>query len=217
MRTAQEIYAAYRIMSSLQLHQLRVAAVGKTICDRFSGVLDTRNVVLACLFHDMGNLIKSDLVTFPEFLEPEGYDYWKKVKDEFEAKYGKNEHHATIEIAGELALPKRAIELIDGVGFSKLETARDSDSYEQKIVEYADLRVGPYGILSMDDRIAESAKRYVGKHPDMPRSPERFAQLAEAAHEVERQLFSRTDIKPEDVNDKSTAALIEELRNYSIE
>ena len=109
-----------------------------------------------------------------------------------------------------------AVALIEGIGFSKLEGTRDSGSYERKIVEYADQRVGPYGILSLDERIEESAKRYAGKHPDIPRSAERFAELVAAAHELERQLFSHTDIKPEDITDTTTAPLIEELRNYSV-
>lgn len=216
MRTAQEIYAAYRIMPGLQLHQLRVTAVGKTLCDHCSDPLDVSSVVLACLFHDMGNIIKSDLKTFPGFSEPEGIEHWSRIKDEYLATYGTDEHHATIEIAGEIGLPQRAIALIEGTGFSKLETTRDSDSYERKIVEYADQRVGPYGILSLDERIEESAKRYASKHSDIPRSPERFAALVAAAHEVERQLFLRTDIKPEDITDASTASIIEELRNYPV-
>ena len=41
-------------MPGLQLHQLRVAAVGKLICEHLKKPVRTKDVVVACLFHDMG-------------------------------------------------------------------------------------------------------------------------------------------------------------------
>ena len=86
MRDVQEIYDAYRIMPSLQLHQLRVGAAGKLIAEHFSDSLDERSVVLACLFHDMGNIIKSDLVTFPDFVEPGGVRLLEAYKRRMDRK-----------------------------------------------------------------------------------------------------------------------------------
>ena len=198
------------------MHQLRVAAVGKLVCDNFREPVHERDVVLACLFHDTGNIIKSDLATFPEFLEPEGYAHWQEEKDNFVRKYGTDEHAATIAIARELALPQEVLAYIDGIGFSALHATRDSLSYEQKICEYADLRVGPYGILSLDERIAEAGVRYRGRHKDMPANEDAFSALARSAHEIESQIFSRTNIGPTDITDASAAPVIEELWDYPI-
>jgi 5'-deoxynucleotidase YfbR-like HD superfamily hydrolase len=57
-------------MRNLQLHQLRVAAVGQIICESIPDFDETEEVVTTCLLHDMGNIIKFDLNYFPEFLEP---------------------------------------------------------------------------------------------------------------------------------------------------
>lgn len=216
VRTAQEIYDEYRIMPSLQLHQLRVAAVAKTLCDDSTRNVDTHTVILACLFHDMGNIIKSDFVTFPDFLEPEGIAHWQMAKNDFVARYGKNEHAATYAIAREIGLPKNVLGLIKGFGFSKLEITRDSGSYELKVGEYGDLRVGPHGVLSMDARIGEASPRYVGKHPDMPRGTEEFERLVAAAHELEQQVFAEATIAPEDITEQSIQPLIAELRGYAV-
>lgn len=220
MRTARQIYEKYKIMPSLQMHQLRVAAAAKLICGNFNppagGTIDTNVVLLSCLFHDMGNIIKSDLVTFPDFLEPEGKAHWEKVKNDFLAKYGRDEHSATAAIAREIGLPENVRRLIEGFGFSKLEITRSSDSYELKISEYGDLRVGPYGVLSMDARIGEASPRYVGKHPDMPRSEETFAKLVAAAYDVEKQIFEHCSIKPIDINDETAPLLIKELSEYPV-
>jgi hypothetical protein len=215
-RRLTDIYEQYDIMPGLALHQLRVAAVGAMICDRFDGPIEKESVVRACLFHDMGNIIKSDLKTFPGFLGEKGYDYWSTKKDAFIARYGTNEHDATLRIAGELGMPERVIALIDGVAFSKLEKTRDTPSLEQKIVEYADLRVAPHGILPMHERIEEAGKRYIGRQTDMPVDTARLSALVAAAEEVERQIFSRCSIAPEDINDASAAPVIEKLREYTL-
>src|SRR3989344_1397907 len=116
-----EIYKKYKIPPNLQEHQLRVAAVALTICDNFNSEIDKDSVIKAALLHDMGNIIKFDLSKFPEFLEPEGIEYWKRVKEEFRKKYGEDEHNATYEIAKEIGVNKFAFEIIQGYGFSKYE------------------------------------------------------------------------------------------------
>jgi hypothetical protein len=218
MRTIAEIYTAYRIMPSLQMHQLRVAAAGKLICDHFVGEIETNAVVLACLFHDMGNIIKSDLSLFPEFLEPEGPDYWQAIKRDYLETYGPDEHGATNAIVQEVGLPENVRHIIDDARFSRLEATRDGTVFEPKIEKYCDMRAGPFGILSLDDRLAEGRARYAEKKGyNTPEGQQSYRKAADAAHEIEKQIFARCTFKPEDINDESAATLIEELRHYPVE
>ena len=218
MRTPIEIYVAYRIMPNLQLHQLRVASVATMICGAFAEPLDVVSIVEACLFHDMGNIIKSDFDHFPDsFRGPQTREYWEVVKRDYIEKYGTNTHEANLAIARELGLPDEARQLIDDISFSKLETTRDDSSFEQKICEYADLRIGPHGVLSLGDRIADIKERYAGKPGvETPDDEVRFNELVQAAHTIEQQIFERTNIQPADINDESIAPLMEELRDYPI-
>ena len=101
MRRIQDIYDKYQILPILREHQLRVAAVAKMLCLNLKKPVKTEQVVLACLFHDMGNIIKFDLKSFPEFYEPLGVAYWQKVKEDFIIKYGHDEHEANIAISKE--------------------------------------------------------------------------------------------------------------------
>ena len=78
-----EIYEKYQIMPQLQNHMYRVAGVASVICNNFSKPVDKNSVVSACLLHDMGNIIKSDLNLFPEYLNEKGLSYWKNLKKEF--------------------------------------------------------------------------------------------------------------------------------------
>jgi len=75
-----QVYAKYQIMPELARHQLRVAGVAQTIVQACQERLDEDSIVTACLLHDMGNILKFDLTRFPEFLQPEGLDYWQQVQ-----------------------------------------------------------------------------------------------------------------------------------------
>jgi len=218
MKTPSGIYAEYKIMPSLQLHQLRVAAVAQLICDNFQKPVSKNDVILACLFHDMGNIIKSDLTYFPEFVEPEGLEYWEEVKEDFISRYGTNHHAANAAIAREIGLPATSVALIDGIGFSRLAEVVASDSYERKIMQYADLRVGPRGVLPLGERLAEGRERYnaTRKARIYYESDSQFDHLYRAAEELEAQIFSEANISPGDITDAAVASTIDELRTYAI-
>ena len=222
MRTAREIYREYKIMPSLQLHQLRVAAVGKFICEHLKKSVRTEDVVVACLFHDMGNVVKFDLGYIPEFLEPEGLAYWENVQREYKRKYGGADQHAANEaIARELGLSEEVISYIAAVSFSKVGEVVKSSSFEKKICEYSDSRVGPHGILSLDERLRDGRKRYLNRIDAVQKNgvaapTDTFEALMKLEHELEEQLFAVADITPEGITDAAVAPLIEELWEYTV-
>jgi|SRR3989344_3606743 len=218
MRTAAEVYAAYNVMPSLQLHQLRVAAVGKLIVDNFKEPVSKEDVILACLFHDMGNIVKSDLSRFPEFCEPEGLSYWEDVKADFIRRYGSHAHEANIAIGKELQLLENVVAIMDASSFSRLENVLASDSVELKILQYADTRVGPYGVLSIGERLVEARKRYVAriKTKEYYETDENFEKLSKAAYGIEKQILALTTIGPDDINEAAVTPLLEQLRKYPV-
>ncbi len=196
------------------MHQMRVAAVAKFIVDNLQAPVDADNIVQAALFHDTGNIIKSDLALFPEFTKPEGLAYWEKVKREYIEKYGSDEHLATIAIARDIGLGARALQLIENVGFGKMLLIRDSDDLEGKVVEYADMRVAPHGVVGIAERVREGAVRYAGTKSGF--SSSKYIELTEALKAVEKEVFARSKIKPEDVTGDSVRSVIEELKNYEL-
>jgi len=218
MRTPKEIYAQFRILPSLQLHQLRVAAVAKLICDNYNDTVSTNDVLLECLFHDMGNIVKSDLRYFPGFVQPEGLEYWQKIKEEFLQKYGSEQHIANAAIGREIGLPEHIIDIMNKTGFSKIGSVVEAHSLELKICQYADSRVGPHGVLSLDARLEEGRERYVAgkKNKAYYDTDAGFEKLAAAAHELERQIFSALTIRPEDINDMTVVPGIEKLSQYPV-
>ncbi|MCD8494937.1 MAG: hypothetical protein LRY41_00310 [Candidatus Pacebacteria bacterium] len=156
----QEIYDTYKVMPTLREHQLRVAAIGLYIAEHCHEDVDSVAVVSALLLHDMGNCIKFDFSIFPQFCEPEGVAYWERIQHAYRLAYGHNEHHAHMLIAEELGMEPHILEYIDAVGFSTMQDVALSDSLEKKICAYADQRVGPFGVISLAERLEEGRKRY---------------------------------------------------------
>jgi 5'-deoxynucleotidase YfbR-like HD superfamily hydrolase len=211
MKNILDIYSQYKIMPTLQKHQLRVAAAAKQICDAIVGPIDKEGVVDVCLAHDMGNIIKFDLTYFPDFVQPEGLEYWQVVKDEYIQKYGSEEHVATEMICKEIGLSDIQTEYLEAIGFSRVKKALASDSLEKKICCYADQRVGPRGVLTVQERLIEGRKRYEGRK-DKAMVSEQFEELAEALQKLEQEIFSHTSITPSDISDQSIAPIIKSFK-----
>lgn len=221
MRNIQDIYEQYNIMPNLAMHQLRVTSVAKLIIDNLSEdiVIDHEKVITGALLHDMGNIIKFNLHSFPEFNEPQGLPYWESVQNEYVKKYGKNEHHATVEIMKELNIRIDIIEMIEKMVFGALcKHSTEETPLELKIIHYVDMRVGPHGILSYEDRMMDVRKRYANVPNDEFSKflEDERTQLLECGKNIEVQIFSQCKIRPEDINDITVAPVLEELKGYMI-
>ena len=194
-------------MPNLQLHQLRVAAVGKLLCDNFTEPVNTNNVILACLFHDMGNIVKFKLENSPTSIGSSDVEHWRKVQKEVIEKYGSDQHKVSEAIAREIPLPERIATMIGGSGYSQIPDILEHGSWESKLLKYADLRVAPYGVVSLKERFEDFARRY--QEPE-----DRGTQ--EAGKELERELFDHTALTPEHITDATVAPFIEELWEYPV-
>ncbi len=200
--TISEVYDRYQIMPSLQSHMLRVAGVAKIICDHLHSPIDTENVILASLLHDMGNILKFDLLKYPDFLEPEGLEFWQKVKANYLERYGSDEYAATQKIVAELPVSGRVRDLVAAVGFDNLEADLVSGDVAKMICEYSDNRVTPTGVTSLEDRLQDLEIRY-GSRYSSPEDVQKRQHFQILARELEHQLFIATDFKPENITDST--------------
>lgn len=201
-------------MPNLQMHQYRVAAVAMQICESLDIDINKENIITACLLHDMGNIIKFNLNHFPEFNQPEGLEYWQKVKDDYILKYGKNEHEASMKIARELNVNSDILYLIESVDSSFVEILANSNDLERKICMYSDGRVTPHGIVSIKERSEEAKERY--KNHEYIFNEENVLFFNKNLTLMEEKIFSHSKIKKEDINDESVIPYLEKLKNFSI-
>lgn len=215
MRNILDIYKEYKIMPNLAMHQLRVASVIYLIINNLNIKVDEDVAIQAGLLHDMGNIIKFDLNYFPEFSKPLGLEYWQNVQNEYFEKYGRDEHKATQDILKELNVNQKVIDIDEQMVFGLLCDNKDKENWELKLLHYADMRVGPYGIISFEERMEDARKRYEKKLDDeMTREVGRRELLLSCGKDIERQIFANCKIKPEDINDESVKEIIEELKSF---
>jgi len=214
-----EVYQKYKIMPQLQLHMLRVAAVAQIISENMTISVDTKNIVTACLLHDMGNIIKFDLTLYPKDLEPYGLIYWENIKQEFINKYGNDEHEATYKIVEEIKVTDRTKQLVHSIGFSKAIERYNDDDISKKICMYSDHRVSPHGVLSLEERIKEGLQRFL-KNKEVTydlHDISKTEELSKFAKKVEEQIFTNCRISPEDINDGQVNKQIPNLKSTDIE
>ena len=88
------------------------------------------------------------------------------------------------------------------------------DIFSEKICIYADNRVTPFGVVSLDDRSLEAKERY--KHHPHAFNEESRKFFMENMFSIEDQIFFHLNIKPEDINDESIKEYLEKLKNISI-
>ncbi|KKP28571.1 MAG: hypothetical protein UR15_C0025G0020 [Parcubacteria group bacterium GW2011_GWA2_31_28] len=146
---------------------LRVAALSQILSENWKDVnLDRKSITLTCIFHDMANIIKFDFNRPSLFKEEENQtDYWEKVQQEIIQKYGSNIHQATLKICKEIGLPKKVLKLISNLEWDNALKVLENNDMESALTIYCDMRIGPYGIKSLNERIDDLQSR--NKNHDM--------------------------------------------------
>ena len=191
-----EIYEKYKIPPNLQLHQLRVAGVASIICNNFDSQLNKNSVIIACLLHDMGNILKFNFDIFDDdFYAPKGRAYWRNIKEEIRKKYGDDEHKASELIVKELSVSKQVVSLVNNIGFEFSKKASESKDYLRKICSYSDMRVAPNNVVSLSGRLSDLNARYNNKDNSHFTS-DYFGKYEPYWYGLEKQIFEHCKIKP---------------------
>ncbi len=202
-------------MPSLQNHMFRVAVVAKTISDSTQKSVNSPDILTACLLHDMGNIIKFNLDLFPDFLEPEGREYWQKVKNDFVEKYGNDEHEATLQIVSELGQNERISELVDAFSFRQAKANYESGDVGRMICTYSDMRVEPHGVVSLEDRLRDGTKRFRINKPGI-RDEELFKEMSRYLKKIEEYIFHSSSLSPKDITDDLIVSNMKQLKEFEI-
>ncbi len=203
------------------MHMYRVAAVAAAVFDarvsamasNQAGTTDRDDLISACLLHDMGNIIKFNFKVLGEEVSIQGADHWQTVRSDMIARYGRDEHHATLAILDELGVSARVRGLVDCIGFLKNEDTLASGDMLRKIAAYADSRVVPNGIATLDDRLNDMYERYATRHPKDAPETERNAK---ALYEIEKELFSGIVLRPEDITEESMTTIRDGFARFDI-
>lgn len=217
-RNILSIYQVYALPINLQQHMLRVAAVALWILDRWKGVeLNRREIIETLLLHDIGNLVK---VTedkfeslFPDTYQMESFQYWRNIRKSIIQRYGKTDTEATSNIVKEIKVSNTVMDMIEKKQFVKNVDTYNNNDYAIKICAYADQRVSPNGVLSLENRLNEAIVRYRGVKNASVNSPNR-EELVEYAKKIEQQIFNFVEGDPEQITDATIKDYVEELKKF---
>lgn len=221
MRKITDIYEEYKIPIVLQEHQIRVAGVVCWILDHWKGVsINKDRIVLAALFHDMANIIKFDfsqtVALFPNLYSRDDIPKLEQIKKEFIEKYGNDPHQASALIIKELKNPKDIKNLVGGLGFKRVPFLWEEMDYESMIIQYADMRVSPYGVESMENRLNDFFKRY--KHrSDFEEKYPKSEKSKEILFQIEKLIIENTSSNLISLTEDQVSVYYEKLKNLTID
>ncbi len=219
MKSATEVYETYRVPPWLQLHQVRVAAVGRYVALMHGAGASVEDIIRACLLHDIGAIVKFDFSktggALNGLFRPEDLEYWRAVQKEMQAKYGSEEHTATAALMKEMGVSERVQEIVNSTGTRNLRAILEKGDLGVMIVQYADTRVAPQGVTSLTERVNDVKMRYAERLQRVGRYDSYDDDVA-PVYEIERRLFLDTQLSPEKITEESIRGELEWLWNFPL-
>lgn len=159
-----QVYRKYKLPPNLVEHHYRVAGVALFITEHWRGGPLNQNLVkTVALLHDLGNLVKYDLR--PQFAHlladsENKLDYWISLQKKMIKKYGPKDSEATLGMAHDLRLNRKTLKTLADLVTQSAGKIIRGRGLELKVLLYADVRVSPYGVVSLSERLDEWRVRY---------------------------------------------------------
>ncbi|MFW5866093.1 MAG: HD domain-containing protein [Nanoarchaeota archaeon] len=205
IQTIDDIYDHFSIPFFLRTHMKTVASIGEFLCRYLDTDLDSDCIVAALLLHDLGNVVKFDLDSSlsKQLCSSKEKEQLQQLQSDLKVRYGKSAPEATKQMIEELGVPDKIKWLVDNANWINIENVRDGDSVELKICAYADYRVSPKCIVSLEERLADLRRRYYDHPHTNQLSEDEVEKRNVAYHDIEKQLFSKADIAPDDITEET--------------
>jgi len=199
-----EIYQRFSIPQNLREHMFRVFGVVSVIEKNWIGEkLDWELLKKLTLLHDLGNIVKFNL--------KEEDMYLKETQQAIIDKYGPDDHIATGKMVSELGFDQEAVDIIQSKSFGNSVVIANSNNYLLKILYYADMRVLPTGVGTLEDRLFDVRNR-------MPKYTSRpdFEDLVNSSRQVEKQIQSFVSISLNTITNESIISYLSDASTIDI-
>ncbi|KXK11089.1 MAG: hypothetical protein UZ22_OP11002000471 [Microgenomates bacterium OLB23] len=213
------IYDHYHVPPILRTHMYSVAALAMHVINNLSHPIDTANthlVVQACLLHDVGNIVKFDLDN-SDLLIKEDAASLSKLKEEFAQRFGADDHEATIAMLKELNVSQEVLDVLIPSRTMEEAFQRLKSDARFGYYFYADFRVAPTGVVSLDDRVDELLARYRGRDGYLWADKERAEASRVLMKAHEHTLQKQTTIDIASICNEDIAVTSQSLFSYPID
>jgi hypothetical protein len=181
-----DIYLKYNIPPNLQEHMKRVFGFVCFLEKHWVGkYIDWEMVKKLALVHDLGNIVKFDFDKFPDLLGDEKVNvkHWKEIQKQTIEKYGSDDHEATIKMLHDIGFTDKECLILSAKSFGNSINVAKLNNWPLKILYYADLRVLPSGVGTLEERIKDIKTRM----PKYSTRPD-FDELLKSCRNVESQI-----------------------------
>ena len=161
--------------------------------------IDVELLERAGLLHDMMRVFdfpESDYHQFERNLPPEEKAKWQRLR----AKYKVMTHEdAAYDVLKE-RYPALALTIKRHRYMAMLDEQGRPDTWEEKLLYYADMRVMHDKIVPLKERLAEGHKRNIHMHGSAAQSKINTAKVDPLIEEMEKEIFEKIGLDPLEVN-----------------
>jgi hypothetical protein len=207
----RDLYDRYTIMPQLVTHQLRVGGIVRIITADWSDQDMARECVTTALVHDLGNIVKFDLVNHNAALlgKLDNAHYWRAIQKDQRERYGSDAHTATCAMLQDAGLSLYHDYIQEECHlFDTIDTLSDYSTFSHPatLTLYADSRVTTERVATLEERIVDLETRYGKRRNDRV-----------WAHRLEEYVQGMSTVLVSQIVESDVAALFDELLSYNIQ
>lgn len=160
-RLISSLYRKYGVPQNLEKHMFRVASLAHIVIQNWIGSrVSAHEVILLCLFHDIAKPVRINFNKTNIFIKsPETLKSLRETQQIIIKRYGKEENQVRIKIAKEIGLSKKTIENLKNLEWKNIPNLLNNNQVEPLISIYADMHIGPFGFLTLTERISNLTHR----------------------------------------------------------
>jgi len=199
-----QLLSEYRVPSHVVRHSTAAAKVGVFLAERLQNAGHDVNVDLverACLLHDLMRACDFKLEDFSRFDEPVSEQtkaFWRRLKEKYD---GHGHEYAAYDVLKD-KWPQLALTIRRHKYVAPVCDGDKPQSWEDKLVYYADKRVMHDGIVPLQQRLDEAHARSAAHHGASRQRLQQIAVIDALIFEMEEEIFDDIGIDPDAMDDQ---------------
>jgi putative nucleotidyltransferase with HDIG domain len=198
------LLAEYHVPQHIVSHSKAVAKLAVFLAQRLNengSTVDIELLEKACLLHDLlrvNDFKESDYKNFERNL-PEGKkEKWRQVR----AKYKQSNHEQAAYEILKKKYPALVLTIRRHRYMALLDEKDKPESWEEKLLYYADKRVMHDRIVPLKERLSEGHKRNVYLHGSAEQSKINTVKVDPLIYEMEKEIFEKLGLDPVEVTEE---------------
>ncbi len=198
------ILAEYHVSPHIISHSKVVAKLAVFLAQRLNEQCEEVNIALlkrACLLHDLlraHDFKESDYNKFEQNLPEQEKTKWKKLRTKYKAC---SHEDAAYDILKD-KYPALALTIKRHRYMTLLDEKEKPQSWEEKLLYYADKRVMHHKIVPLEQRLIEGHKRNAYQHGSPEQSKINTSKVDPLIYKMEKEIFEKIALDPLEVTEE---------------